>query len=265
MYLRACTFHPSLPLPEALSEPSLCCLCLRGCWCLAAYDDTAVTGLPLGSPACKCFCGFQGCRESCVLPLALCRISMSSPQAQVLLPCTPPGCCSWVIWGTGSTTAEGAEFTGVVAAAGVPGSCVEPRLVAGQVLKVLPLGAGSQVLLCLQLSSATAVGGREEGCECCCCCSYSLWSLALVYFFKPWVAGLTTTAVGIHVLDAVPDAGRAHFGVAAIEGGGKGKGLLPWLHCLLEVPPHTFRGVDAWMSQVFWCAVEGILCWSMDV
>ena len=50
MYLRACAFHPPLPLPEVLSLPSLCCLCLQSCWCLAAYDVAAVMDVTTGVP-----------------------------------------------------------------------------------------------------------------------------------------------------------------------------------------------------------------------
>ena len=47
LYLKACTFHPPLPLPEALSVPSLCCLTPR-CWCLVAYEVTAIVDVATG-------------------------------------------------------------------------------------------------------------------------------------------------------------------------------------------------------------------------
>ena len=46
-YLRACTFHSPVPLLEVFSVTSLCCLCLWGFGCLAAYDVAAVLGFAM--------------------------------------------------------------------------------------------------------------------------------------------------------------------------------------------------------------------------
>ena len=45
LYLRACTFHPPLPLLETSSVPSLCCLFLWSGFFLAAYKITAVSSI----------------------------------------------------------------------------------------------------------------------------------------------------------------------------------------------------------------------------
>lgn len=139
LYLRGNTFRPPLPLPEALSVPSLCCLCFWGCWCFAIYN---VMVLSPRSSACKHSCCFWG-RLGFMFPNWL---SLGSGAAA---PCNSCTAAPRLSGSAGNTAARGAQFMGVSVTARLQRSCIQALLLVEPVLGVPPLRAGSQVLLWL--------------------------------------------------------------------------------------------------------------------
>ena len=72
----------------------------------------------------------------------------------------------------------------------------------------------------------------------------------LCFPFQPVVAGMHAS-VRIPVLD--------------YRHQGRGRRLLPYLTASWRSSPPTFSCITAWMTQVFWYAVQGVLCLSLDV
>ena len=71
LYLRVCTFHSPLPLPQVSLVPCLSHLCLWGCWCLAAYDVAAVSDVATGVTRLLALLLLLGSPVSHIPPLAL--------------------------------------------------------------------------------------------------------------------------------------------------------------------------------------------------
>ena len=191
-------------------------------------------------------------------PWALHRVGYCCPLHRLF-------CCSWLIWGcwkhhcqgcwvhcccwgprflyaaptTGRTGVGGAATRGWVTSSAVP-----------------PEASGHKCHLPL-LGEGQGLSHR------CCCCACSLWSSLPVHFLKPQVTGTTATARSSCVLDAVFTAGRTSVRVATARGG-RGD-CSPGFTASWRSSPPTFKCLDAWISQAFWCAVRRILCWSMDV
>ena len=241
--LRACTFHPPVPLPEASSVPSLCCLCLRGCRWLAACNVASVVGAATGVARLRALLLLLWSLGSCDPPLALHGLSTGLAAAATCR----LHCCTGVIWGPGRTTARGTGFMGVTAAARGLGSCMQPPLLVGSVSGCHHCGLGhgscySSWGLRSPVSCTTAgeVGGAE---------SWALWLFlqplvsSISMLFETSGQGTTAPANGICLLDC-------HCWE-------RGRELLP---CLLEVQStHLQKYRCMHLSGILVCCAGSLL------
>lgn len=144
LFLRACTLHPPLRLPEASSVAFLCCLCLLGCWCLAAYGVVTVGVSPKGSPGCK----HLWCSR---VTLVLCS-PIVSPQALHMFGCCCQVyhmcCCFRLSEGAGNTAARGSGFISVNGTASGLVFYILPLLLVELELGVPPLGTEYRFSFC---------------------------------------------------------------------------------------------------------------------
>ena len=151
--------------------------------------------------------------------MALCRLSTGSGAAA---PCTTSTAAPGLYGDAGSITARSAGFRDVAVAAAGLGSCMQPPLLVEQVPGVVPLGAGSQVLLWLLTSSHRfhLLGEGQGPSHKCHCWFCSLWSLVCtdVLFQTSFRSVHPVPAGEIHILVTVPTAGKT--GVTARGGGG---------------------------------------------
>lgn len=142
LYLRACTFHPPLPLLEVLSVPSL--------YCTSAVAGNLLLMMLLQSQVSPPIHQAANTSALCGVGWVLCSPAGSLSALHRLRSCSPVTICAaalGVSGGAGCTTIRATGFTDVAVAVRVPGGWMKPLLLVESTSGVLPLGTGSLVLL----------------------------------------------------------------------------------------------------------------------